>query len=579
MEFLADSIGLLDIYETGSSNPKNTSAHHDESSANPSTNGGQGPQNERMQECNICSQKAFNLALENLSDMESCCRCDCQRLDDCDLEIEDSLEVDQIDRSGDIAHNAISSREKCTEEEETTSSTSPPPNNNNNSSSSGTTQLSRLVTQRIDARTNYNCFTGSVDALTGEIIHGKLVYKVTGEVYEGPFLSVPRQNNHTPLPPPPHAYLDQFNNNDHKIINTTQTFETVSLRHGSNATSHFPNGMQFTGTYELDRPKFGKWICKDNDGNIEWMYEGPLIVVGLDDDIRDANTSLSGVAATNILSRPVKSSSFSSIPSINANTPINSAPSSGSVATSVALSTRVIGTSNPLPGSVVFHGNGTFTRCSDGMKYKGEFYKGLAHGVGKEITPNDNSEWGEGENDSGMSIYQGEFLNGLRHGVGTIIEDVIDNDDEYDEGDRSDYCEQCNGNANTRLDANGPDFAAGGSFSDENDPDESATRRRSQSSPLSFSPQTISKPCKGCGEYIMTLAPQQPKQRRQRYSSGVWCAGQFEVQDVVGTVRHSSDGSKEFVEDTTPSSNIIMSPTSGNGTTWDMLPEKWLGLG
>ncbi|KAL7448599.1 hypothetical protein ACHAWC_000758, partial [Mediolabrus comicus] len=454
--------------------------------------------------------------------MESCCRCDCQRLDDCDLAIEDNLEVDEID-SGDVAHRATSSRVKSTEEEVidaiTSSATNPPSKN-----SSGTTQLSRLVTQRIDARTNYNCFTGSVDALTGEIIHGKLVYKVTGEVYEGPFISVPRQNNHTPLPPPPHAYLDQFNNNDHTtIINTTQTFETVSLRHGSNATSHFPNGMQFTGTYELDRPKFGKWICKDNDGNIEWMYEGPLTFVGLDDDIRDANTSLSGVG---------KSSSFSSIASINTNnnTPINSAPSSGgSVATSVALSTRVIGTSNPLPGSVVFHGNGTFIRYSDGMKYKGEFYKGLAHGVGKEITPNNNVEWGEGAEDGGMSIYQGEFLNGLRHGVGTIIEDVIDYEDEYDEGDSSDYCEQCNGNANTRLDANGPDFAAGGSFSDENDSDESATRRRSQSSALSFSPQTISKPCKGCGEYVMTSAPQQPKQRRQRYSSGVWCAGQFEV--------------------------------------------------
>jgi hypothetical protein len=213
------------------------------------------------------------------------------------------------------------------------------------------------------------------------------------------------------------------------------------------------------------------------------------------------------------------------------------------------------------------------------MKYKGEFYKGLAHGVGKEITPNNNLEWGEGTKDGGMSIYQGEFLNGLRHGVGTIIEDVIDYEDEYDEGDSSDYCEQCNGNAKTRLDDNGPDFAAGGSFSDENDSDESATRRRSQSSVLSFSPQTISKPCKGCGEYIMTSAPQQPKQRRKRYSSGVWCAGQFEVQDVVGTVRHSSDGSKEFVEDKTPSSDIIMSPASGNGTTWDMLPEKWLGLG
>ena len=76
-------------------------------------------------------------------------------------------------------------------------------------------------------------------------------------------------------------------------------------------------------------------------------------------------------------------------------------------------------------------------------------------------------------------------------------------------------------------------------------------------------------------------AQQRSKSRRrtQRYSSGVWCAGQFEIQDVVGTVRHASDGSKEFVEDTTPASSDNIMSTSGNGTTWDLLPEKWLGLG
>ena len=40
--------------------------------------------------------------------------------------------------------------------------------------------LTKHVTQRIDGRTNYNCFTAEVDALTGHIIHGKMVYRQSG---------------------------------------------------------------------------------------------------------------------------------------------------------------------------------------------------------------------------------------------------------------------------------------------------------------------------------------------------------------------------------------------------------------
>eukprot|EP00984_Skeletonema_dohrnii_P005346 scaffold1875_cov146-Skeletonema_dohrnii-CCMP3373.AAC.6 len=94
------------------------------------------------------------------------------------------------------------------------------------------------------------------------------------------------------------------------------------------------------------------------------------------------------------------------------------------------------------------------------MRYKGEFDHGLANGVGKEIIPNFG---GDGE-----SVYQGEFVNGLRHGVGTLMEDVVNHDDDDDmdnseEGDE--YCEQCHHmllTADEEYDGteNGPDFAA-----------------------------------------------------------------------------------------------------------------------
>eukprot|EP00986_Skeletonema_menzelii_P010987 scaffold5513_cov141-Skeletonema_menzelii.AAC.3 len=581
MEFLAESIGLLDIYGSSSSvisggpTPQNKPAHLSSTTKTSSfssissidgqiRDGGRLKKSPQHVECDCCSKKTFNLALENLSDRESCCRCDC-RCRDCQRN-NDQLSIDydhnfgddednndNFDNDADHANDTIiphlSHRWKLSsfdEELNAIKSTISPstPHNNNNNSTAGT-QLTRLVTQRIDARTNYNCFTGTVDAVTGEIIHGTLVNRITGEVYEGPFVSGPRQSQNQALAP--HDYNNN-NNFECGSADTSETqFKTVSLRHGSNATSHFTNGMTFQGTYEFDRPKFGKWIMKDNDGIDEWMYEGPLIVVGMDDTSKSGGTTLT----------PLRGRQSPSPLSANLS-PINSAPSSGNLTTASLSTNRVIGTSNPLPGSVLFHGNGTFVRYSDGMRYKGEFHHGLAHGVGKETILNFG---GDGE-----SVYQGEYMNGLRHGVGTLIEDVVIEDDDLgDSGDEGDeYCDQCCHRMLLAVEEeydgtdNGPDFAAGGSNKQEEDVENSPNRPS----------QPISKPCSGCFGRKSSARPR----RKQRYSSGVWCAGQFEVQDVVGIVRHSSDGRKEFVEDSTPS---VMSA----GTTWDLLPEKWLGLG
>jgi len=563
MEFLAESIGLLDMDDGSGSggNPKNKPAHNNSntnSSAERRSNTSSSiihsdweSHDGKKRECDSCSKKTFNLALENLSDSESCCRCDCQRsygneidnAHDFDINLGEEERDENFDGAADHGH----ATKKCNEEIAIASKSQSPPNNITESK-----QLTRLVTQRIDARTNYNCFTGNIDAVTGELRRGTLVYRITGEVYDGPFVSVPRKNQKT--------VAHEQNN-----IDTSSTqFETVSLRHGSNATSHFPNGMTFAGTYEFDHPKFGKWVMKDNYGNEEWMYEGPLIVVGVDDTATSSSPGVAPAAAAALNYATHRGRSLSvSTASANA-TPINSAPSSGNL-TTASLSNRVIGTSNPLPGSVLFHGNGTFIRYSDGMNYKGEFDHGLAHGVGKEIVP---SFLGDGK-----SIYQGEFVNGLRHGVGTLMEDIISHEDGDGYVDGAEYCEQCeSGDDDKRGSENGPDFAAGRSKPNEDNllddkyntqnVDENRTRIKRSASLLS---QPDSKPCKGCGE---RMSPP----RTRKISSGVWCAGQFEIQDVVGTVHHSSDGSEVFVEDRSPS---VMSA----GTTWDLLPEKWLGLG
>ena len=578
MEFLAESIGLLDMDgSSGGGTPKNKPAHI--STANNSSTNTNGERRNHQAghtssttqnysqnvECDCCSKKTFNLALENLSDMESCCRCDCQRsygnqiIDDPETDIDDENGKEIASNGDDDAAAQSDGTTKCNDKIAIESKSQSPPSDNNYNTDG---QFTRMVTQRIDARTNYNLFTGNVDAVTGELIHGTLVYRITGEVYEGPFVSGQNQTNQTFVA---HEYeCNNYIESSSSLTSTTQ-FETVSLRHGFNATSHFPNGMVFIGTYEYDHPKFGQWKSE------EWMYEGPMIVVEMDDN---GTSSLPGAAAaTTTLNSPAHRGRSPSLSSAS------TTPEFMGDLTTASLSTnRVIGVSNPLPGSVLFHGNGIFTRYSDGMHYKGEFDRGLAHGVGKEIVPNYGGDR--------KSVYQGEFVNGLRHGVGTLMEDVIideDGDDNDDMGDE--YCEQCNcmlavdeSDCNGKRDSknNGPDFAAGGSNKEDEDHqlddeynaprvDENTTRR-SQSASLLLQP--VSKPCNMCGERMTSPRPR----REHRYSSGVWCAGQFEIQDVAGTVRHSSDGSKEFVEDTTPS---FMSA----GTTWDLLPEKWLGLG
>ena len=401
--------------------------------------------------------------------------------------------------------------------------------------------LTKHVTQRIDARTNFNCFTGEIDAITGHIINGTMIYHKTGTVYEGPFIT---------------KYIEPQcrRRSNEGIIQSEQKEETegddiicdtIAWRHGTNATCHWTNGHSFKGSFEFDYPKSGTYSCKPplTSTNLseaqhigEWSYAGPLLTVVVNEEESNNEGGLT----------------------------ISSPPASGN--SDVSINNLRIGVSNPLPGSVVFHGKGRLER-SNGLVYQGEFENGLAGGVGKET--------------SSTGVYSGEFYNGLRHGVGTLMEEYY-----------IEECPECGDDSNTTTEENddeteslssgerknssqfdvdtGPDAAAGGSAADSLSSLPTAhnssraiasdindnTNDHATSAPS----HNDAKQCKSCkGKLTRT--------KKQRYSSGVWIAGHIEVEDSRGTV---DQGKNQFIEEA--------AATTSTGTTWDLLDEKWLGV-
>eukprot|EP00804_Cyclotella_cryptica_P002554 CCRYP_010387-RA/>CCRYP_010387-RA protein AED:0.10 eAED:0.10 QI:0/-1/0/1/-1/1/1/0/655 len=427
-----------------------------------------------------------------------------------------------------------------------TASSSPPP-----TSPAADNIITKHVTHRLHSNSS---FTGNIDALTGQPLHGTLISQ-SGSVYQGPFA----------------------------------THHGQAVRHGHGECS-YANGMKFVGRYEWDSPVVGVWF---GDG---WVYEGECIK--MDENTRE------GV--------------------------------SGGIH-------RVIGVSSPLPDAVLFHGTGRFMRAN-GHVYQGEFMWGLAQGVGKEILP------------YGRGVYYGEFWDGLRHGVGTLMEYYWDNDaEEEDECSQADKCDNhlvvdgsseevgdqvgsrtcCDQGvsplsqetqSHSRVDLdddtrstgnkssstsnnNGPDFAAGGSSSssiiaDDHPP---LNRDRTASSITTSMNENTSSlealPLSSTTSPIISLKRSDRTKTqhhrnnttKQRFSSGVWIAGQYEIEDSRGVLHPGSNQVVEEEVSSTPGSELNQnndsindlkeenergtSFSSLNRTTWDLLPEKWLGLG
>jgi len=275
-----------------------------------------------------------------------------------------------------------------------------------------------------------------------------------------------------------------------------------------------------------------------------------------------------------------------------------------------------------LPGSVLFHGRGRFARPADGSSYEGEFANGLANGVGREILPR------------GGGTYVGEFRDGLRHGVGTLMEDYSSDEDD-DDDDRGSGAEDRHGSSigefddrpakEGEIDCDGGDADMGGDQSVDTGPDFAAGVTKSSTADNALTPNSnavgsMASPPRGSGSNSSSaprhgsstnLEPKTPRtldpqscgdshrqvtkrKKKQRVSSGVWCAGQLEIEDCRGTV-HSDKN--EFREESHAdvAIRVTASTASGDGsgsaggdstsvatslnrTTWDMLDGKWLGF-
>ncbi|KAL3805476.1 hypothetical protein ACHAW5_007148 [Stephanodiscus triporus] len=449
------------------------------------------------------------------------------------------------------------------------------------------------VSQRIDSRTNHDCFTGAIDGVTGHLLHGTMIYRRTGEVYDGPFITRYVATDDIPRG-------CAANREGGSEITAS---DAIPLRHGRDATCHWPNGMRFRGSFEYDRPKAGTWYGADG-----WTYDGPLLAV------REEEEDVPGKSYFGAF--------LESFFGAEAASAVPSTPSSdgGDVVNPKKHSQNAIGIPFLLPGSVHFHGKGRFAR-SNGSVYEGEFLKGLANGVGKEILPH------------GRGVYVGEFRDGLRHGVGTLMEDYYSEDDDDDDDEsQGKYAEKplgicklgrlakedigCDGTNNPSSLKNevhkcdrsvdtGPDFAAGvtKSFatntrgSIESPPDgstsnSSSVHHKSSKNLEPKTPQTLN---------LLSDLPSEKNHRKatkrkkkQLVSSGVWCAGQFEIEDCRGTVHPDKNEFKEESQ-TGDAIHVATSTTSGDGnnfargdstsmstslnrTTWDMLDGKWLGI-
>ena len=92
-------------------------------------------------------------------------------------------------------------------------------------SDGGDFPLAVHVGQRIDARTIFDCFTGYVDGVTGHLLRGTMIYRHTGAVYRGPFVTGYHLNHH-------------LEGGSSKIVASS----AIPLRHGRNATCMWSDG-------------------------------------------------------------------------------------------------------------------------------------------------------------------------------------------------------------------------------------------------------------------------------------------------------------------------------------------------
>ena len=375
--------------------------------------------------------------------------------------------------------------------------------------------LTKHVTQRIDKRTNFDCFTGNIDAVTGSLIHGTMIYRQDGAVYEGPFIETAAAKNDS----------------------------TISIRHGMDATCQYSNGMKFVGRFEFDHPKMGTWIGGDG-----WTYEGSLV------------TLVEGKEEVNNAQRKKTNSGKRRLSSGSGNVIGIEQALPGSVLFHgngrFARSDGLVYQGEFARG--VAHGVGRETLPNEQGIYYGEFCDGLRHGVGTlvEVHSEGSAEGEESCNCQCASVGGGE--NEESWASTENCSDNISSADNINNGQTLDH---------------GPDFAAGGSQPTSPPPPSSASASNS-TVPHRSPPKSQ---CKICGQkakqryFVGVWCSGHLEVEDCR---GTVQPGSHEFLEDAKDANIATVGAAE--SDGKKSANEVVSL---NRTTWDDLDEKWLGLG
>jgi hypothetical protein len=372
MEFLAESIGLLDLDSSSRAYvapaPENNTATQTNTSTNSILFGWWGstetraPPNSKSKEKKPANENDDDDAAirsEERRSISNKTTRDTSSSQQASQKLNSSFEEDELEQY--LFHETDNNNESCNSLLSSLSLNSPltlsasslnfkacnqssddalPANNINNSSSVNNQQyeetiITKTTTHRL---TPQGSFSGNIDAITGHFIHGTFISNQFGTVYEGSFACNGRGE----------SVRHGFGECVYPVHDFVSTINTMRSSRGEKecGSKKECGSIKFVGRYEWDTPKTGIWF-----GN-EWVYEGYL-------------SSLHEIEQQQQLQQQHNDTLLG--------------------ASSQHKRKGVIGISKPLPDNVLFHGTGRFMR-KDGYIYQGEFVAGLACGVGKEVS-------------------------------------------------------------------------------------------------------------------------------------------------------------------------------------------------
>ena len=289
-------------------------------------------------------------------------------------------------------------------------------------------------------QTHHDTFTGLIDVITGQPLHGTRFYALTGEIYEGPF----HPNPHPQFAGKRHGGDAVVQNlwlpDEHSggqvpvgiglIQNRTKSNDGDGSVDASDTTDrqsnvHVGPSHKFFGTYENDQPHHGTLIT--NGHRRKEIYHGPLKNYRPHTDRRKDQIPIGNVPFNALEEASVK---FRSSDSTVIQEPRGAVDDSETRTKEVEED----------------RSSGTLAR-PDGFRYEGEFKTGHPEGKGVEVGPltafDLDKRWaresagGEAglesdavggggiavtdssEEKKGRGVYRGQYMGGLHHGIGT----------------------------------------------------------------------------------------------------------------------------------------------------------------